>query len=480
MLRKILSLLVMLGLVLPSLAACAGGATQAPAAQQAAEAVKAAAPTVAAAAQQAAPTVAAAAKAAAPTVAAAAKAAAPAGQKAKIVFYQRGYSAGGTDTTTSTTDKAVQEFMKKYPQYEVEIVGIPWTAEGDTKLETALAAGGDGINIFRVTDMNLPRYVKQGILSSVDDVLTDADKADFAPSAFDVATINGKRWAWPLWVTAISVLANPDIFKEQGVALPTGNWTWDDFVAAAKKLTYTKPDGKKVYGVNAAAKPPLFEYSPLVYIDGGRIMTPDAKKFVADSPEFLSALQKLQDLNTVHKVVPPTYGTDDQAALLSQFKDQKNLAMWIATPGTIRGLQNDKVPFEVLPIPTGKLGKPVTTGGIGMYAVVETKDAEKEKAAHELGRWLTGAEVAAAVPGYQLAPSFRKSNTALKGDPAYSKVQDMVQYGIYEPPTTVPNEIRNIGLLSAFQSVMLGQKSPADAMKSIQPEFQAELDKMNK
>jgi len=239
-------------------------------------------------------------------------------------------------------------------------------------------------------------------------------------------------------------------------------------------------DGKKVYGVNAAAKPPLFEYAPLLYQDGGRIMTPDAKKFVADSPEFLSALQKLQDLNTVHKVVPPTYGTDDQAALLSQFKDQKNLAMWIATPGTIRGLQNDKVPFEVLPIPTGKLGKPVTTGGIGMYAVVETKDAEKEKAAHELGRWLTGAEVAAAVPGYQLAPSFRKSNTALKGDPAYSKVQDMVQYGIYEPPTTVPNEIRNIGLLSAFQSVMLGQKSPADAMKSIQPEFQAELDKMNK
>jgi len=115
-----------------------------------------------------------------------------------------------------------------------------------------------------------------------------------------------------------------------------------------------------------------------------------------------------------------------------------------------------------------------------MYAVVETKDAEKEKAAHELGRWLTGAEVAAAVPGYQLAPSFRKSNTALKGDPAYSKVQDMVQYGVYEPPTTVPNEIRNIGLLSAFQSVMLGQKSPADAMKAIQPEFQAELDKMNK
>ena len=63
---------------------------------------------------------------------------------------------GGTDATSVTTAKAIEIFQKNNPNVKVEIVGIPWTAEGDTKLEAALAAKSD-INLFRVTSPNLPR-----------------------------------------------------------------------------------------------------------------------------------------------------------------------------------------------------------------------------------------------------------------------------------------------------------------------------------
>ena len=202
--------------------------------------------------------------------------------------------------------QAIEIFQKNNPNVKVDIVGIPWTAEGDTKLEAALAAKSD-INVFRVTSPNLPRYAKQGVLSNIEPFLTEEDKKDFYPSGFQVANVDGKIWAWPLWVTAISVFANKDIFKERGVDLPTMEkpWTWDQFVEAAKKLTYKKADGTQVYGFGSSSKWGAVEYYPLMYIDGGRILSADGKKFVQNQPEGVSALQKLADLALVHKVTPP-------------------------------------------------------------------------------------------------------------------------------------------------------------------------------
>ena len=135
--------------------------------------VSCAPPPAPAPAQPAAPTKAAEApKPAAPAATEAPKPAAPAAAKPlTLTFYQRGYTEGGTDATSVTTAKAIEIFQKNNPNVKVDIVGIPWTAEGDTKLEAALAAKSD-INVFRVTSPNLPRYAKQGVLSDIEPYLT--------------------------------------------------------------------------------------------------------------------------------------------------------------------------------------------------------------------------------------------------------------------------------------------------------------------
>ncbi len=396
-----------------------------------------------------------------------------------IVFYQRGYVAGGTDAGSVTTAKAIELFQKANPNVKVEIVGIPWTAEGDTKLEAALAAKAN-INIFRVTSPNLPRYAKQGILSEITPYLTAEDKADFYQSAFDIASYKGKVYAWPLWVTAITILVNTDIFKERGVELPKGDWTYEQFVETARKLTFTRADGTKVYGVTASAKAGAVEYWPMLYIDGGRILSPDGKKFIANQPEFISALEKFADLNLKYKVGPPDFGVADQATVQSQFQKNKTVAMDISTPGFIRTLVNEKFPLAVLPIPMGKLGKPVTNGAFGLYAVVDVPDKDKVAAAHALAKYLTGSQIGIDIPGYQLAPGLRRSNKNLDQDPYFSLVAKAVQYGVYEPPTEVPNEIQNTQFVAALQSVILGQKSAKAAMDEIAVPYQKALDEINK
>lgn len=401
-------------------------------------------------------------------------------KQATLTFYQRGYTDGGTDATSVTTAKAVEIFQKANPNTKVNIVGIPWTAEGDTKLEAALAAKAD-INVFRVTSPNLPRYAKQNILSEITPFLTEDDKKDFYPSGFQVATVDGKVWAWPLWVTAISIFANTDMFKEKGVALPTLEkpWTWDEFVEAAKKLTYKKADGTQVYGFQSSSKWGAVEYYPLMYLDGGRILSADGKKFVQNSPEGVSALQKIADLALVHKVTPPDFGTVDQVSARGQFKDRQTVAMLMSTPGFIPDLEKANFPVAVVPPPVGKLGKTVTNGAFGLYAVVNTGDQDTLKAAHELAKYLTGSQVAKDIPGWQQAPGLRKSNTGYATSDARTMIAKLVEYGVYEAPVATSAELGN-QYGAALQAIILGKQTAQQAMDEIAPAYQKELDALSK
>ncbi len=449
-LSTLLSLVLIVSFVL---GACAAPATQAPAEQPAAEQPAAEQP--------------------------AAEQPAPPAEKVTIVFYQRGYVEGGTDAGSVNTDKAVQKFEADNPDIDVQIVGIPWTAEGDTKLEAALAAGTD-INVFRVTSPNLPRYAKQGILSEITPFMSEEVKNDFYESAFQVATVDGKVWAWPLWVTAISLFVNTDILAERGVEPPTMEdpWTWDEFVAAAKQLTFTRDDGTPIYGFTSSSKWGAVEYYPLMYIDGGRILSADGKQFVQNQPEGVSALEKIASLALEHKVTPPDFGTVDQAGVRAQFKDRQTVAMLMSTPGFIPDLEGSNFPFKVVPPPMGDMGKLVTNGAFGLFAVVNVEDEAKLAAAHKLADYLTSSQVAKDVEGWQLAPGLRRSNTSYATTPNREVVAKLVEFGVYEAPVAVSAEIgQQYG--AALQSIILGEQTAQEAMDEIAPAYQAELDALN-
>jgi multiple sugar transport system substrate-binding protein len=397
-----------------------------------------------------------------------------------IVFYQRGYVEGGTDAGSVNTDKAVANFMDANPHITVQVVGIPWTAEGDTKLEAALVARTD-INVFRVTSPNLPRYAKQGILSEITPFLTEDDKADFYDSGFQVATVDGKVWAWPLWVTAISIFANTDIFEERGVDLPSMQdpWTWDEFVEAAKQLTFKRDDGTQVFGFTSSSKWGAVEYYPLMYIDGGRIISDDAKQFVQNRPEGVSALDKIGSLALEHMVTPPDFGTVDQAGVRSQFKDVKNVAMLMSTPGFLPDLEKENFPLAVLPPPMGDMGRLVTNGAMGLFAVVDVPDQAQLEAAHLLASYLTGSQIAKDIEGWQLAPGLRRSNTSYATNESREVIAKLVEFGVYEVPIAIPAEVgTNYG--AALQAIILGEMTAQEALDEIAPEYQAALDEANR
>src|SRR3989442_10336231 len=92
--------------------------------------------------------------------------------------------------------------------------------------------------------------------------------------------------------------------KEAGVEPPTnGAWSYQQFLDAAKKLTFKNSSGQQVYGF-AQAKD---EYAFLL-IDGARPFSQDLSKWTFNTPSAESGFSKWQALPQAH-VVPPDYLT---------------------------------------------------------------------------------------------------------------------------------------------------------------------------
>ncbi len=384
------------------------------------------------------------------------------GFKGTLQYWILGYQANGGNATGKLTDAAVAAFTKANPDIKVETTGYTGDQAGFTKLTQAVQGGGS-VDIFRLPSDILPLLVADGLVAPIDDFLSTDDRADLIASVFDATKIGGKGYAWPLWVPPVGMFLNTDIFKEKGVALPGPTWTYDQFVEAAKQLTFQRGNGERVYGYTGAIDPGLVNTWPFILNDGVLPLAADNSKYTFNTPEGISGLQKLVDLAQKHKVTPPDFATQTTQDVLTSFGDKKLVAMYSHPSGDAASLRAAKANFEVRPMPTGKTGKPGTAGGIGLISVAQNaKDKAKLTAAMDFGRYLTSAQVGKDVEGYYLAPGARKSVTV--SDPI-DKFTPLVPDCYITPIIAEWPQIRTI-IHPNIQNAVFGKSSAEQAMNA--------------
>ncbi len=381
------------------------------------------------------------------------------GYKGAMDYWALGYAPGGGNVFSKSSDSATAIFTKSNPDIKTSITGYTADQAGFAKLINAVQSGS-GVDVFRVPNDSLPTLLKDNVVAPIDEYLTADDKSDIFANLFDYVRFDGKLYAWPLWVPPVAMYINVDIFKEKGVEIPKDNWTYDQFVEVAKKLTFTRANGDKVFGYTALVDPGLVDTWPIIMSDGALPLSPDNSKYTFNSPEGISGLKKLTDLALVHKVVPPDFGTQKQEDILVSFGDKKLVAMWSRPSGDSGTLKSKGTNFEIRQMPIGKTGKNVSAGGIGLIAVAAIKDKARQQAAMELARYLTSAQVEKDVPGYFLAPAARKSVTATA---PYSLFASSVPNAWVTP--SLPNwpQIRTL-IHPNLQNAIFGKISAEDAL----------------
>jgi multiple sugar transport system substrate-binding protein len=205
-------------------------------------------------------------------------------------------------------------FHRLYPQEDVTV--DPGLGGDQTKLIVQCATG-TGPDIVDIGDQQqLATLVEAGILL---DLTPYAQQMGFDPARTYAALapalmVEGHQYRYPCNVWANCVIYNKQIFDDHGVPYPKPDWTYDDFVAAAKRINSTPAKSGQQH-MAVANWDNIWMYQDLLMGYGGRFFTPDGLISRLDSPESITAMQFYYDMMYVHKIIPTAA---ESAAMSSQ------------------------------------------------------------------------------------------------------------------------------------------------------------------
>jgi multiple sugar transport system substrate-binding protein len=371
-----------------------------------------------------------------------------------LEWWHLGYTPGGETPTSQLVDDAVAAYEADNPGIDITVTGIPFSDEGLAQLDTALATD-EGPDIFRIASDRLPNYGEQGVLSPIDDYLTDEDRSDILPNLLDGVEFNGEHLAWPQWVPPIGFYLNNAVFEAAGVEIPDETWTVDEFKQIAQDVT-----GDGVFGFATYMGAASVNELTLLYTEGAIVLSDDNAEYTLGSEAGVAGLQTLVDLFEAG-AMPPDSTTIALPDVEQGFIDGR-FAMMTNGSGSIANLVGNEVEFTVLPPPIGGAGETVTVGGMGTYAVPAKSDPARVAAAHDLARYLTG-QVIEDVPGWFLAPATRQSIDVAADNPDMQPFQDMLPAVRFMPLIPAWPEIDAL-IHPEIQLAVAGQKSPQQAL----------------
>jgi multiple sugar transport system substrate-binding protein len=183
------------------------------------------------------------------------------------------FSAG--EHNAETLKKMVDLFMAKNPDVKVELESMGYGDNYWTSLITRIA-GGDAPDAFELNMEQFLAFTLRGATSPLDDLFKSSgiSKSTYGEGLLDAVRFNGNIMAIPQSFSTVVLIYNKALFDQAGVAYPNANWTWDDSLKAAQKISELGPD---IWG---AFNPIQFwEFYKVVQQNGGGLMTPDGKSF---------------------------------------------------------------------------------------------------------------------------------------------------------------------------------------------------------
>ncbi|HEV2296806.1 MAG TPA: sugar ABC transporter substrate-binding protein [Tepidisphaeraceae bacterium] len=283
-------------------------------------------------------------------------------------------------------EQLLERFHALHPEIRVRPVWVPGS-QYQTKLKTLIAAGKPP-DIFSSSDVWVA-YQLPFLADLTDLVERDAaeiDLDDFYPELLAACRYEGRQILLPRWFNVALLYYNRKIFDDAAEPYPSPDWTWDDYIAAAKRLTRRGPDGKVEIWGSSITTGWWGEWLIYVRQAGGKLFTDDINQCLLDSPEAIAGMQFYYDKIYKHRIAPrPGFGPDYgfmSGKIAIEFGG--HTGSWIAY-NQIPGLD-----WDIQILPRG----PVTRSG-GEFAVDSfgiSRDSTRRETAWEFIKFLVSKE----------------------------------------------------------------------------------------
>lgn len=273
----------------------------------------------------------------------------------------------------------VDSFEAQNPDVDVELIHIPSQTDYRQRLGTDFAAG-TAADVVLLNYRRVVPFAAKDALVPLDSYL--AASQTVSTTAFYTETLSAFTWNENIWclpqnLSSLVVYYNKDLFEAAGVPEPTADWTWDDFVAAAKALTLdTDGDGTiDQYGLGTEVS--FLRLAPFIWQNGGEIVDDPYRPTVLtlDMPESREAFQWFVDLQTKEHVVPDAAAEEAEDSE-SRFINGRN-AMHLQSRRIVPTLRESAAfDWDVAPLPQNKQAATVLhSDGYCMAATTKNKDA---------------------------------------------------------------------------------------------------------
>ena len=160
------------------------------------------------------------------------------------------------------------------------------------------ASGGQMPDVFWMHSNTAQMYMENDLILPLDDYIAADDAIDLAnyyDGIVELYKSNGVQYALPKDHDTIALLYNKAIFDKYGVDYPTDDWSWDDVLAAATKITEAgKDDGVYGYAINTSNNQD--GWYNLVYDYGAQIITEDHKGTTIGSAEGKAGMEMMRKI----------------------------------------------------------------------------------------------------------------------------------------------------------------------------------------
>lgn len=348
----------------------------------------------------------------------------------------------------------VEAYKKDHPNVTLKIETLPINGYLDKAISSEL--GGNSPDVLDLDITMLPALAGKDMLETWDDYIKDLDVTDFHAGAWNGSKIKGKMYGLPNRGESSVFFYNKTMFDEAAVPYPTENWTQQDMLEMAKKITVS---GKK-YGVGIAAANSdpsnvFSSFAPVVWSFGGDFLNKDNTASAINTPEAVKAITFWTELYTKYKVVPE--GSINFALtkdVMPMFLNNQ-VAMMPNSSSMVDTLKkNPQVKW-------GMVLEPNKFGRTGGWSFTIPKSAKNKEAAREFVLWYMKPENMGKLN--VVFPS-RKSATTVPpwSDPEMQFLLSAAPYQKAMPAVPAWTEMQ-AGIITELQKVLTSAKTPQQA-----------------
>ncbi|PJJ73159.1 multiple sugar transport system substrate-binding protein [Diaminobutyricimonas aerilata] len=189
-------------------------------------------------------------------------------------------------------EENIEAFNEIYPNIEVNVNVTPY-GEYWTKLQTQ--ASSDTLpDVFWMNGPNIGLYGSNGQLEPITGAVDagDLDLANYPEALVDLYNVDDVQYGVPKDFDTIAIWANRALFEQAGVALPEGDWTWEEFQSTASAISDAL-GGQGIYGA-AGGMDGQTTYYNTIFQAGGAVIDDGTSAY--DTPEAQAGIQFWTDL----------------------------------------------------------------------------------------------------------------------------------------------------------------------------------------